>query len=567
MQTMLMFKQQIAQELGPLIGWNEARVVDALEIPPDNRLGDLAFPCFPLARELRKAPPAIAADLASRLARPSVVREVQAQGGYLNFYLDSAELASQVLQAVATAGKAFGNSEQGQGKTVVIDFSSPNIAKPFGVGHLPTTMIGNSLSRLYQALGYNVVRVNHLGDWGTQFGALIVAYLNWGENDPLLEDPVQKLYKLYVRFHKEEETQPELRDEARAWFKRLEDGDAEARRLWELFCSTSLRTLQQLYQRLGVEFDYYTGESFYVDMLPATIERVKAAGITEISDGALIVPLGDDMPPCLLQKSDGATLYATRDLAALFYRHDHFQPERIIYVVAMDQSLHFQQLKLVLKRMGYEWSDDVVHIPFGLVRLPEGKMSTRRGQMVLFEDLLEEAKQRIDAIITEKNPNLADREQVAEQVAMGAIIFSNLKNSRIKDIIFDWNEMLNFDGETGPYLQYTHARCSSVLRKASQAGAIPLDLSGVTNESAQGVLKLLSQFPEVVVRAAESYEPSAMSRYVLDLAQAFNRFYHNCRILGEESSVEQSRLALVQSVATVLSRGLQLLGLTAPARM
>lgn len=564
---MLMFKQQIAEQLATLIGWEQARVVAALETPPDSQMGDLAFPCFPLARELRKAPPAIAAELAGQFPSLQLLERVEAKGGYLNFHLSADQLAGQVLQAVLTAGAAFGNSPQGAGRNVVIDFSSPNIAKPFGVGHLPTTMIGNSLSRLYQALGYNVIRVNHLGDWGTQFGALIVAYLNWGENDPLQSDPVQKLYRLYVRFHQEEEQHPELRDQARAWFKRLEDGDAEARRLWDLFCSTSLRTLQQLYQQLGVEFDYYTGESFYVDMLPATIERVRAAGITEVSDGALIVPLGEELPPCLLQKSDGATLYATRDLAALFYRHDRFQPEQIIYVVAMDQSLHFQQLKLVLKRMGYGWADSLVHIPFGLVRLPEGKMSTRRGQMVLFEDLLQEAQQRIDAIIAEKNPDLLQRGQVAEQVAMGAIIFNNLKNSRIKDIIFDWNEMLNFDGETGPYLQYTHARCASVLRKAGKELTLPADLGGVSDESSQAVLRLLSQFPEVVAKAARSYEPSTVSRFVLDLAQAFNRFYHNCRILGEEIAVEQSRLALVAAVATVLKRGLQLLGLQAPEQM
>ncbi|MGI6359267.1 MAG: arginine--tRNA ligase [Bacillota bacterium] len=564
---MLMFKQQIAANLAPLLGWDEQRVIAALEIPPNSQMGDLAFPCFPLARELRKAPPAIAQDLTQRISPPQAVQECRAVGGYLNFFLDKQQLAQQVLQAVSKSGNAFGNSDQGEGKNIVIDFSSPNIAKPFGVGHLPTTMIGNSISKLYQALGYNVVRINHLGDWGTQFGTLIVAYLKWGDNDPLEEDPVQKLYRLYVRFHQEEEQHPELRDEARSWFKRLEEGDESARRLWDLFCTTSLRTLQALYQRLGVEFDHYTGESFYVDMLPETIQRVQAAGITEVSDGALIVPLGDDLPPCLLQKSDGATLYATRDLAALFYRHQQFNPERLLYVVAMDQSLHFQQLKLVLGRMGLGWADDVVHIPFGLVRLPQGKMSTRRGQMVLFEDLLEEAISRIDAIIAEKNPGLQNRQQVAEDVALGAIIFSNLKNSRIKDIIFDWNEMLNFDGETGPYLQYTHARALSVLRKAGSAGSVGEDLSGIADQESQAVLKLLSQFPEVIERAAQAYEPSTLSRYVLDLAQAFNRFYNSCRILGEAPAIEQSRLALVAATATVLRRGLELLGMKAPEQM
>ncbi|NLW17849.1 MAG: arginine--tRNA ligase [Firmicutes bacterium] len=565
---MQMFKEQIAQQLAPLIEWEPEQVVEALEIPPDTKMGDLAFPCFPLARVFRKAPPAIAAELADKLELPAVVAKVEVAGGYLNFFLHPQALAKQVLDAVLTAGDTYGNAQQGAGKTIVIDFSSPNIAKPFGVGHMPTTVLGNSISKLYKALGYNVVRVNHLGDWGTQFGAMMVAYLKWGNNDPLTEDPIGKLYRLYVKFHKEEEKEPSLRDEARDWFNRLESGDPEAKRLWQLFYDVSLENFKRTYRRLGIEFDYYTGESFYVDKIDATLERIKAAGVTEISEGALVVPLGDDLPPCLLQKSDGATLYATRDMAALFYREETFKPEQIIYVVAHDQSLHFKQLKLVLEKMGLPLADALVHVPFGLVKLPEGKMSTRRGQMVLLEDVLQEATARVREIIAEKNPNLPNREQVAEEVGIGAVIFHNLKNSRMRDIIFDWNEVLNFDGETGPYLQYTHARCMSVLRKSGREEfELPPDLDGLTDEAAQQVLKRLSQFPETIVKAAESYEPSTMSRYLLDLAQDFNRFYNTCRIIGEAAAVEASRLALVQAVAQVLRRGLDLLGLTAPEQM
>jgi arginyl-tRNA synthetase len=565
---MQIFKEQIACSLAPLIDWEPERVVAALELPPDAKLGDLAFPCFQLAPKLRKAPPVIAADLAERWEKPAVVDQVQVVGGYLNFFLNPAVLAQQVLEAVQRAGDTYGNSQQGAGKTIVVDFSSPNIAKPFGVGHMPTTVLGNAISHLYQALGYEVVRINHLGDWGTQFGAMMVAYLKWGENDPLTEDPIGKLYRLYVKFHREEEATPALRDEARAWFNRLESGDEEATRLWRLFYDVSLKNFKRTYRRLGIEFDHYTGESFYIDKIDEAIGRIKAAGVTEVSDGALVVPLGDDLPPCLLQKSDGATLYATRDLAALFYREQTFRPERIIYVVAMDQALHFQQLKLVLKKMGLPLADALEHVAFGLVKLPEGKMSTRRGQMVLLDDVLQEATSRVQEIIAEKNPALPNKEQVAEQVGVGAVIFHNLKNSRMRDIIFDWNEVLNFEGETGPYLQYTHARCVSVLHKSGkQEFDLPQDLAGLSAEAAQQVLKRLSQFPETIDKAAQAYEPSTMSRYLLDLAQDFNRFYNTCRIIGEAASVEASRLALVNAVAVVLRRGLYLLGLTAPEQM
>lgn len=565
---MQIFKEQIAAKLAPLIEWQPQRVVAALELPPDPKLGDLAFPCFQLAPELRKAPPKIAAELAERLELPAAVASVQVVGGYLNFFLSQHVLAEQILDAVLSAGDAFGNSQKGAGKTIVIDFSSPNIAKPFGVGHMPTTVLGNSISRLYRALGYNVVRINHLGDWGTQFGAMMVAYLKWGENDPLTEDAIGKLYRLYVKFHQEEEKEPSLRDEARAWFNRLEAGDAEAKQLWQLFYDVSLENFKRTYRRLGIDFDHYTGESFYIDKIDAAMDRIKAAGVTEISDGALVVPLGDDLPPCLLQKSDGATLYATRDLAALFYREATFDPERIIYVVALDQSLHFQQLKLVLEKMDLPLAEAVEHVAFGLVKLPEGKMSTRRGQMVLLDDVLHEATSRVQTIIAEKNPELANREQVAEQVGIGAVVFHNLKNSRMRDIIFDWNEVLNFDGETGPYLQYTHARCMSLLRKSGQQQFdLPDDLAGLAEEAAQQVLKRLSLFPEAIARATESYEPSTVSRYLLDLAQDFNRFYNACRIIGEAEAVQASRLALVKAVATVLRRGLFLLGISAPEQM
>ncbi len=564
---MKMFKEQVAGELAPLLNWTNDKVVAALETPPDPKMGDLAFPCFPLARELRKAPPLIAKDLVDKLKLPPAFERVEAVGGYLNFFLQPTRMANQVLTGVRSQGDSYGETQLGHGKTIVIDFSSPNLAKPFGVGHLPTTVIGNSISLLHKAAGYNVVRINHLGDWGTQFGTMIVAYLKWGENDPLTEDPVQKLYQLYVRFHQEEDENPELRDEARAWFKRLEAGDPEAVRLWRLFCDVSLATLKQIYKKLGIEFDHFTGESFFQDKLDETIERIKAAGVTEISEGALVVPLADNLPPCILQKSDGATLYATRDMAAAFYRHEQYDPEEILYVVAMDQSLHFQQIKLVIQKMGLSWAESIIHIPFGLVKLPEGKMSTRRGRMVILDDVLQEAVKRVSDIIAEKNPELPNREEVARQVGIGAVLFGPLKNSRIKDVIFDWNEILNFDGETAPYLQYTHTRCRSVLRKAKAVEQLPQDLSGLADEHSQAVLRLISEFPEAIQKAARAYEPSTLSRYLLDLSQAFNRFYHHCRIIGEEAAVEQSRLALVAAVAHVLKKGLSLLGIEAPEQM
>lgn len=563
---MRVLKEQIAEHLAPLLNWSTDKVVEALETPPDTKMGDLAFPCFPLARELRKAPPLIAKDLAEKLQLPQAVDRIESVGGYLNFFLRPTDVATLVLQGVSSQGDNYGESLIGQGKSVVIDFSSPNMAKPFGVGHLPTTVIGNSISLLHRAIGYNVVRINHLGDWGTQFGTMIVAYLNWGENDPLIEDPVQRLYQLYVRFHQEEDENPALRDEARAWFKRLEEGDPEATRLWQLFCDVSLANLKKVYNKLGIEFDYFTGESFFQDRLQETIERIKAAGVTEISDGALVVPLGENLPPCILQKSDGATLYATRDLAAAFYRHEQYNPEEILYVVAMDQALHFQQIKLVLQKMGLPWAEAITHVPFGLVKLPEGKMSTRRGRMIVLDDVLQEAIKRVSDIISEKNPGLQNKEGVARQVGIGAVLFGPLKNSRIKDVIFDWNEILSFDGETAPYLQYTHARCRSLLRKAG-IDALPHDLGGLVDEHSQAVLKLISEFPEVVQKAARTYEPSTLSRYLLDLGQSFNRFYHHCRIIGEEAAVEQSRLALVAAVAHVLRKGLSLLGIEAPEQM
>lgn len=566
---MRIFKEQIARLLAPLVGWEKEEVIEVLEIPPGN-MGDLAFPCFQLAPQLRQAPAQIAASLAARLELPPLVAEAKVAGGYLNFYLDPAQLAQQVLGAIQ-ANENFGGANLGAGKTIVIDFSSPNIAKPFGVGHLPTTVLGNSLSRLFAALGYRVERVNHLGDWGTQFGAMMVAYLKWGENDPLREDAIDKLYRLYVKFHREEESQPELREQAREWFKRLEANDPEARALWQLFYDVSLDNFKRTYARLGIDFDHYLGESFYVDKIDAALERVKTAGITEISDGALVVNLGDDLPPCLLQKSDGATLYATRDLAALFYREETYRPERIIYVVALDQTLHFRQLQLVLEQMQSPLAEALVHVAFGLVKLPEGKMSTRRGQMVLLEDVLNEAVTRVESIIAEKNPDLDKREEVAWQVGVGAVVFHNLKNGRMRDIIFDWEEVLSFEGETGPYLQYTHARCLAVLRRAGsespEGGAQSLTGAGLEDEAAQRVLKQLSSFPEAVLRATQVYEPSVISRYLLDLAQDFNRFYNTCRILGEAAEVEAGRLALVEAVALVLKKGLYLLGLEAPERM
>ncbi len=545
-----------------------------IESPRDPSLGDLAFPCFPLAKALKQAPPKIAAELAPKLAAELDGIEVVATGPYLNFRIDRGALAASVLGAIATEGAGYGGSDEGSGRTVVLDFSSPNIAKPFHVGHLRSTILGAAIQRLHDALGYRTVGINHIGDWGSQFGKLVAAIDRWGDEVDLEGEPIAALLELYKRYHEQEESDPELAEAGRAAFRELESGvDGDVRATWKHLTKLSLEEFDKIYRRLGVTFDHVRGEAFYEPFLDRTVDRIVAAGVTEESEGALVVMLDElekNAPPCLLRKTDGTTLYATRDLAALFHRWDEFQFERCLYVVGSDQRLHFRQLKNVLKRMQLDWEPRIEHVDFGMLRLPEGKLSTRTGRVVFLEDLLDRAVDDARRIIEEKNPELADAAAVAQQVGIGAVVFHDLKRERVKDVVFDWDEVLSFEGETGPYVQYTHARLASILRKAEAQGARPTppgegDLGPL--EDAAEILLALGRFPQVVRSAAAEAEPSVVSRYVLELAREVNSWYVHHRVLGEAPEVTGARLALVAGTRTVLANALRLLGVAAPDEM
>ncbi|MGI6096920.1 MAG: arginine--tRNA ligase [Dethiobacteria bacterium] len=564
---MLRFKEEIASLLAPLIGWEEKEVFLLLEIPPDSEFGDYSFPCFPLARELRQAPARIAAELSNKLqGKGRFLKKVEGKGPYLNFYVDEQTLAERIVAEILNEKGDFGRSSAGSSEVVVIDYSAPNIAKPFGIGHLRSTVIGDALYRIYSALGYRCIGINHLGDWGTQFGKLIVAYKHWGEGKGLQDDPVRYLYELYVLFHREAEDKPELEEEARFWFKKLEDGDAEALTLWQRFRELSLAEFKRVYEYLGVNFDYYYGESFYNDRLDATLEMVQQKNIARESEGALVVDLEQfGLPPCLLRKKDGATLYATRDLAAAIYRYEEYRFSQMLYVVGAEQKLHFQQLFSILKLMGYPWAKKCKHIPFGLIRFPGGRMSTRQGKTIFLEDVVNRAVELAEKIIAEKNPDLENRKEVAKIVGVGAIKFGDLSNDRIKDIDFDWEKILDFSGETAPYIQYSHARIFSILRKSG--GVLASAELRIITEEERSLVKTLGFYAESIERAAEAYKPSILARYLINLAKDFNRFYHNCSVLGAEESLRQSRLLLCAATKQVLANGLDLLGIGAPEEM
>jgi arginyl-tRNA synthetase len=565
---MKVFVDDIVQFLKGHVPLDEVALAQAIEVPPSIQLGDYAFPCFPLAKTLRKAPPVIANELAAAFRPTALVKEARATGPYINFFVDRVAYNQAGLSAVLAQGNGYARSTEGEGKTVVIDYSSPNIAKPFGVGHLRTTVIGNALYRIYDHLGYGVIRINHLGDWGTQFGKLIVAFKRWGDETDLATHPIQTLYDLYVRFHSEVETQPELDDEAREWFRRLEDGDPEARAIWQRFRDLSLQEFSRIYERLGIGFDSLAGESFYEPYLDQTIERIRQAGLVSVSDQALIVDLRPyNMPPCLLRKRDEATLYATRDLAAALYRHETYAFWKMLYVVGADQRLHFQQVFKVIDLMGFPWANDCVHVDFGLIRFNDEKMGTRRGNIIFLEDVLDRAVELAEQIVDEKNPTLPNKREVAEAVGIGAVVFTNLSTRRVKDVNFEWEKVLTFEGETGPYVQYTHARACSVLRKADQPVRADADCAPLTQDEEFELVRLLADYPAVLRRAAESYEPFFVTDYLLTLSERFNKYYHNYRILTDEAAVREARLLLVKSVQLVIQSGLHILGMKAPEEM
>lgn len=548
---------------------DQAAISLALEVPPDAALGDYAFPCFKLAKALRKAPPAIADLLAGGVSAP-FLSKVEPVKGYLNFYIDRSVYAREVLIEAEAEGASYGGGVGGAGKTVCIDYSSINIAKRFHIGHLSTTMIGNSLYRLYRFRGYAPVGINHLGDWGTQFGKMVCAYKKWGDRAAVEAGGVDEMVKLYVRFDRESENDPLLADEGRAWFKKIEDGDPEALSIFNWFKDVTLKDAQKVYELLGVTFDSYAGESFYNDKMDRVIEELRQKNLLTESDGAWIVNLEEySMPPCLILKKDGATLYATRDLAAALYRKDTYDFDRSLYVVAYQQDLHFRQIFKVLELMGYDWAKRMEHVAFGMVSYEGQTLSTRKGHVVYLEDLLNNSIQKARDIIEEKSPNLPNKDEVARQVGVGAVVFFDLYNNRIKDIDFWWDRALNFDGETGPYVQYTHARCCSVLRKAEEAGLPPAepDFHALSDPEAQEVVRLIEQFPAVVTAAIERSEPSQVTRFAVDLAQAYNKFYFEHRILDDDPGARAARLLLTNVTRATIKTALYLIGIESPERM
>lgn len=548
-----------------------ADIAGAVEIPKDKAMGDFAFPCFRFAKALQKKPMEIAADLVEKLSANELFAKVQAVGPYLNMFVNPTWFAGHILGLYEEAeekGVEYGSSDMGCGKNVVMDYSSINVAKPFHIGHLRTTVIGNSICRTLKFLGYNVISMNYLGDWGTQFGKMVTAYRKWG-NEEIEKKGVRGLLELYVKFHAEAEKDPALEEEARATFVSLEQGDPEAIALWKRFVEISLNEVSRVYDMLDVKFDSYLGESYFYDKTGPVVAELKEKGLLQESEGAQIVDLTDDnMPPCLILKSDGSTLYATRDIASAFYRKEKYDFEKALYITGREQQLHFAQWFKVVEKMGYDWAKGLYHIPYGLVSLGGEKLSTREGKVIFLEDLLKEAVVKTKEIMKEKNPDLEDMDRVAEEVGVGAVVFHDLFNNRIKEVDFNWDAVLNFEGETGPYVQYSFARASSVLRKAGWNGKLaeakPEDL---TDEYAQELLHLLEDFPARVKEAADKFEPYVITRFCVALATSFNKFYHENKILTAEGSQKDSRLALTAIVAKTLKTALYLIGVKAPERM
>ena len=558
--------KKIISETINIDGVTKEEIEASITLPKDLSLGDFALPCFRFAKALHKAPNMIAEDLA-KLDYKGAFEKVEAVNGYLNFKVDKKAQAKQVIEEILQKKEAYGKSDIGKGKTVCIDFSSVNIAKPFHMGHMLNTSIGSALYKIYKELGYNAIGINHLGDWGTQFGKLIVAYKKWGDKKDIEKRGVRGLLDIYVKFHKEAEEHPELDDEARHWFKQIEDGNKEALDLFYWFKDITLKEVDKIYKRLDVTFDSYAGESFYNDKMEPVVKELEEKHLLTDSEGAKVVMFDDPkMPPCIIKKSDGATLYATRDLAAAFYRKKTYDFYKCLYVVAYQQNLHFKQWFKVVEMMGYDWYKDLYHVAHGMVSLENGALSTRDGNVVFLEDVLNTCVAKARRVIEEKNPNLENKDLVAEQVGVGAVIFAMLYNSRIKDITFSEDKVLSFEGETGPYVQYTYARCNSLLEKCGEIVG-DIDYSGIDNESAAEVIRTLSKYQDVLIDASERFEPYLVTRYVVELAQGFNKFYFDCNIANAEQGIKNARLQLTMAVKQVLKNALKLLGIQTPNKM
>lgn len=572
---MINYKQKIAGIIFPhLEGFAAVEIQEMVEVPADSNMGDYAFPCYKLAKVMRKAPQMIAKDIAEKIAGSELFEKVENVSGYVNMFLKRELFMKDVLGEVFSQKDRYGRSDIGSGKKVIVEFSAPNIAKPFHIGHIRSTVIGHSIYKIYDFMGYDTVRINHLGDYGTQFGKMICAYRRWGNKEDVVNEPIKTLLSYYIKYHEESEKDPSLEDEARAIFTRLEHGDPEEVEIWQWFRDESLKEFKRVYDMLGIEFDSYAGESFYSDKMPRIIDMMNEKNLLITSEGARIVDLEEyGMSPAMIIKNDGSTLYITRDLAAAVYRKEYYDFYKNLYIVGSQQILHFKQWIKIIELMGFDWAHDCVHIPFGLVSLEDGTMSTRQGRVVFLEEVLTKAVERTREIIIEKGVNTDNIDKTANQIGIGAVIFNELANSRIKDYVFSWDKVLNFEGETGPYVQYTHARIMSVMRNAGDSwaeDAIDIARCGIghiTGDSAFELARLIYKFRSVVADAAEKYEPAIVTRYIVDTAQAFNRFYHNEHILVENEEEKTAKLALAYAAKTVLKNGLWLLGMEAPEKM
>lgn len=567
------FKNEIALLLSNITNIEKDEILNTIEIP-NSDMGDFAFPCFKLAKSMKKAPNIIANELAEKIEKKDFISNIKVVNAYINFYINKEFYVSQILKEIFTQESNFGKSQMGNGKTICIDYSSPNIAKPFHIGHLRSTVIGNSLYKIYKKLGYNVVGINHLGDWGTQFGKLIVAYKKWGNKELVEKDDIKELSKIYVKFHEESQKNPSLDDEARLWLVKLQENDTEATELWKWFCEISMKEFERIYDMLNIKFDSYAGESFYNDKMQAVVEEIKEKNLLVESEGAKIVDLEKyNMPPCLILRSDGGTLYPTRDISAAIYRKNTYNFEKCLYLTALDQNLHFAQWFKVIELMEYDWAKDLHHIPFGLVSFIEDgevkKLSTRKGKVLLMEDILNSAIEKTLSIINEKNPNLENKEKIAKEVGIGAVIFNDLFNSRVKNVIFDLERMLNFQGETGPYVQYTHARACSVLNKEDFSRNIleNIDFNLISDEYSFELVKLLSQYPQKIIDSANKFEPFIITRHLINICQAFNKFYDENNIKNSEENLKNARLSLVYATKLIIANGLYLLGINSPEKM
>lgn len=557
------FKEHVIEKIVGLTDLEREVVEKSLETPPEEKMGDLAFPCFPLARVMRKAPPLIAKDLAEKLGNDEFIERAEAAGGYLNIFFNRAAFEAQTINAVNASDK-WGSSDEGKGKVVLVEYSSPNIAKPFHIGHLFSTAVGNSLARIYKHLGYEVQSLNHLGDWGTQFGKLISAYKRWGDKEVIEKDPINELLKIYVKFHEEAEKDPQLEEEARDYFKKLEDGDEEMTALWQYFRDISLVEYKRVYDQLGIEFDSYNGEAFYSDKMDEIVDILRDKGLLVESEGAQVVDLSEEnMPPCIILKSNGATIYATRDIAAALYRHRTYNFDKNIYVVGNPQTLHFKQFFKVMEKAGWEWSKGCVHVGFGLVRFGGKNLSTRHGDVVFLEDVLREAVDKTREIIEKNGSKVDDREEAARKIGIGAILYTFLHSTREKDIDLNWETMLDFEGESGPYCQYGYARGRSILRRAEGIDYSDADLSKAVSDEEYSLVKQLNAFGGAVRDAAEKNEPFYINRYVTNLTRAFNKFYNTNPILKDDVDMEtkKARLAIVEASTKVIRTALNLLGI------